>query len=104
MAASWQAEICSAVALRVPSALPQNGQVRRSKNSRPRQSEGNARLVELVATLEIEMLDQTARVGTRAEMVVQGRVRPPGDRNGLDVAAYTAIDKHRLALYLTSIV
>lgn len=57
-----------------------------------------------MATLEIEMFDQAASVGPRAEMVVQGHVRAAGDWDGLYVAADTAIDKHRLALDLASIV
>ena len=55
-------------------------------------------------TLEIEMFDQAASVRTWAEMVIQRHVWPTADRDCLDVAADTAIDKHRMALHLASIV
>jgi hypothetical protein len=65
---------------------------------------GAGRLIQFMRTFQIEMLDQAAGVRTRPEMVIQWHVRPPGDRDRLDVAADTAVDKHRLALDFASIV
>src|SRR6267154_869606 len=78
--------------------------IKRSEKTTRVAASPTSRLVQLVRTLQIKMLDEAASVRARAKMVVQRRMWPPRDRDRLDVAADTAVDKHRLAFHLTAII
>jgi hypothetical protein len=78
--------------------------IKRSEKTTRVAASPTSRLVQLVRTLQIKMLDEAASVRARAKMVVQRRMWPPRDRDRLDVATDTAVDKHRLAFHLTAII
>ena len=62
------------------------------------------RLVQLVRPFEIPVFRQAARVGARAEMVVQRLMRASTHRYRFHIAADAAVDEYRLALHLATIV